>query len=509
MRKLILLLTSVAFIASCNFAAKYKRPDLDLPDQQDLEDYSVFTQQKWWSIFNDDTLNKLEDTALSYNNDLLMAMARVDQARADAGVVTADSKPAVAASAAGLATGGSAAEGEAKDYSAGLAFSYELDLWGKYRNLNQAARARLLQSEAQRDVVRLTLTADVAKAYFTVRTLDSQIATTQRTLDARQETVRIYKTRYENGLVGELDLRRMEAERDSVQASLIELQKTLSQNETALSVLIGGSPRQIVENKIERGKELAEITIVPNIPAEVPSNILENRPDIRVAEYQLVEANANIGVARAAYFPDISLTASGGIQSASLTDLFSGGLWNFAANLSGPIFEGGKIKAQVEEYSAKERELVANYQKTVQNAFKETYDAIVANRLNRQSFNALHSQSKALNRSLDLVKKQYDAGLVSMLDVLDVERNFLQAQIDEASAMQNELNAVVAISKALGGGLTGNSADNTLQIHESADAKTKKADLDAPAETTLKGGVTATAASGKTAEPKKADAAAK
>lgn len=453
MKKLVILTLAGLLFSACNFAPKYSRPQLDLPPAADLEKYSVFAQQKWWEMFDDPALDALEEKALQYNKDLVMAMARVDQARAAAGIVGAEAMPSVSATAGGSGAGNASTSALAEDYSAGVGVSYELDLWGKYKNMKESARAKLLATQAEKDVVRLTLTADVARTYFAIRTLDSQIATAKRTLQSRDESVRIYKVRYDNGLIGELDLRRIEAERDSVKATLFEMQKQLSQNETALSVLIGSSPRAIVTNDIERGKELERITLVPDLPAEVPSSILENRPDIRAAEYQLLENNANIGAARAAYFPSISLTAFGGAQSASLSDLFTGGVWSFAGNLATPIFEGGKIKSQVEQYTAKQRELVANYEKVVQNAFKETYDALTANRINRQTYDARQSQSSALKRSLDLVRKQYDAGLVSLIDVLDIERSYLQAQMNEATAIENELNAVVAVSKALGGGL--------------------------------------------------------
>ncbi|WP_424244639.1 multidrug efflux system outer membrane protein [Elusimicrobium posterum] len=455
MKKLLILLFGAVLISACSLVSKYKTPEMDLPEAtSDLSQYSVFNQQQWWTIFDDEVLNMLEDTALQYNKDLVMAMARVDQARAQAGVVAADRVPSVDLKAGGGAAGDTSGAASTQSYTGSVHVSYELDLWGKYRNLSEAARSKLLATEAEKDVVRLTLTSDVAKTYFAVRTLDSQIATAKRTLESREESVRIYKVRLDNGLIGELDLRRVEAERDSVKAQLLEMQKNLSKNETALSVLIGASPRDIVKNEIGRGKELEHLTLVPDIPSEVPSDILLTRPDVRVAEYNLMAAHANVGAARAAYFPAISLTGQGGVGSSALSNLFSNGLWNFAANLATPIFQGGKIKAEVEEYSAKERELVANYEKTVQNAFKDTYDALTANRINRQTYEAAHNQSQALSRSLDLVKKQYDAGLVSLLDVLDVERNFLSAQINEASVIQNELNGVVDVSKALGGGMS-------------------------------------------------------
>jgi multidrug efflux system outer membrane protein len=423
---------------------------MDLPPESNA-DYSVFTKEKWWEVFEDKTLNALVERALVRNQDILAAMARVDEARAAAGIVGADRMPTVGYQAQGAATGTDSTSQE--DYSASLFASYELDLWGKYRNSSAAARERLLATEAQKDTVRLTLTTDVAKTYFAVCALDTQVAITDQTLKDRQESVRIYTVRYQNGLIDESALKRMQAERDGVTAALAELKMKLSQNETALLVLTGASPSELAENKIARGQKLSEITLTSLVPSEIPSSVLFKRPDVRAAEHALIAANADIGVARAAYFPSLSLTAGTGSASQSLSNLFSGGIWNFSANITGPLFKGGKIKSSVEQMNAKERQAVAAYQKAVQNAFKETYDALNANRLNREVYAAQRSKAEALKRSLELVNKQYESGLVALLDVLDVQRGFLQAQTDEVSAMQAELNAVVAVSKALGGGV--------------------------------------------------------
>ena len=332
--------------------------------------------------------------------------------------------------------------------------SFELDLWGKYRRLSEAARAKLLASEASRDTVRLTLTADVAKNYFALRMLDAQLIIARRTLDARKENVRIYTSRYKNGYSTEVDLKRMEANMASVQAQEQQLRLKITQTETALSVLVGKSPREIIENNTPRGKTLADITLVPDVPEGIPSDLLARRPDVRAAEGNLIAANANIGAARASYFPSIPLTASAGYASGALDNLFRGssGVWAIGGQILAPIFEGGKIRAQNKQAEAAYREMLATYEKTVQGAFKEALDAIAANRINREIFDSYKQQTAAMQRSYDLTKKQEDAGLIGVTDLLDVEENLLSAEMNLASARNDELAAIVNLSKALGGG---------------------------------------------------------
>lgn len=240
----------------------------------------------------------------------------------------------------------------------------------------------------------------------------------------------------------------------SVQAQEQQLRLKISQTETALSVLVGKSPRQIAEGATPRGKKLAEITLIPNVPEGLPSDLLARRPDVRSAEGSLIAANANIGAARAAYFPSIPLTASAGYASGALNNLFTGssGVWAIGGQLLAPIFEGGKIRAQNKQAEAQYREMLATYEKTVQGAFKEALDALSANRINREIFESYNQQTVAMQRSYDLTKKQEDAGLIGVTDLLSVEENLLSAEMNLASARNDELAAVVNLSKALGGG---------------------------------------------------------
>lgn len=452
MKQLTLFLTMIA-LCGCMMGPNYKRPDIPLPAGGSDKQISAFTAHDWWRVFDDPVLDTLEQQALAYNQDLRAAMARVDEARADVNIARADQMPSLSANVQSGRQGDNTSSGQSTS-RAGVSVSFELDLWGKYRRLSQAARARLLASQAARDTVRLTLTADVANQYFTLRMLDRQLEILQRTLQAREENIRIYEARYKAGYCTEVDLRRVQAAKDSVQAQMQQLSLQQEQTETALSVLLGQSPREMITHSIPRGKTLKELNLVPDVPADLPSNLLERRPDVQAAEEQLIAANADIGAARAAYFPSISLTGAAGFASGALSSLFTGGagVWNIAGEALAPIFEGGKIRAQNKKAEAVYREQLADYTKTVETAFKEAYDALTANRIDRDIFDSYLAQTQEMQRSYELTKKQEDAGLIGVTDLLDVEENLLSAEMNLSTARKNELSAVVNLCKALGGG---------------------------------------------------------
>lgn len=306
----------------------------------------------------------------------------------------------------------------------------------------------------------------MARGYFSLRALDEQLNIATRTLQTRQESVRVYQSRYENGYCTEVDLRRIEASMASVQAQQQELKLSIEKAETALTVLLGRSPRAMVQDGVERGQSLAAMTLVPDVPEGLPSDLLARRPDVRQAEGQLMAANANIGAARAAYFPSIPLTASAGYASAALNQLFTGGqqgVWALTAKVTGPIFAGGKIRSQNKAVKAKYVQMLATYEKTVQGAFKEALDAIAANKINRDVFDSYQQQTRAMRRSYDLTKKQEKAGLIDVTDLLNVESTLLSAEMSESSARLNELNSVVTLCQALGGGWNQNDGFSTQE----------------------------------------------
>lgn len=452
-KKSWLLLFPIVFLAGCALGPNYKRPQLDLPAQSSEEDFSVFQKYQWWEMFEEEDLNKLELQALQYNQDLRQAIARVDAARAGALSAVADQLPSIGLQAGSGRAGNYYGSGQSPSTGTVVA-AFELDLWGKYRRLSEAARAQLLATSTAKDTVLLSLTSQVATAYFTLRMLDAQLDITQQTLATRQESVRIYTSRYEAGVIAEVDLRRVEADMYTVAAQAKELELQIAQAETTLAVLIGQSPREMMESSRPRGGSLRDIPVPPQVPQGLPSSFLANRPDVRSAEGQLIAANARIGAARAAYFPDISLTGAAGYASSALDELFrsQNGIWAVAASVAQPVFSGGKIIAQNRAARAQYNEMLAAYGKAVQAAFKDALDALHANRINRETFDIRLKQTQALRRSYELTKKQEDAGLIGTMELLDVERNLLQAELSLAQARQAELVGLVNLAKALGGG---------------------------------------------------------
>lgn len=480
-KELTAVLAFSVLLSGCLMGPNYKKPELDVPAGQE-EDLGVFAKEKWWEMFNDPVLNTLEEEALANNKDLASAMAKVEEARAKLGMAYGDQLPTVDA------TGFAQRLGFAKSpsfgqYTAGLTAVYQLDFWGKYRRLSEAAKAQLTASEVQEDNVRLTLTADVANYYFAYITLKAQVEISEKTLESRKESVRIYQVRYKNGYSTEFDLKRVEAEMASVEASLEEFKRQYALSQTALSVLLGRTPREIIESKIE-ASPLTKIAVVPEVPAGIPADLLARRPDVRAAEALLIAANANVGVAKAAYFPSIVLTASGGYASGDLSDLIkpANSFWNAGAGLVLPVFHGGKIRNQHKQAQAVYKQMLAAYEKSAQIAYRDVYNALADNQHYRKIVLSNKKQAEALARSLDLAQKQQSAGLIDMLDLLDVERNLLNSQIALASARRNQLGALVSLSQALGGGWN-DGVEEPVETKTAAKAEeTEKAEVKVPSE---------------------------
>jgi multidrug efflux system outer membrane protein len=296
---------------------------------------------RWWTLYADAQLNLLVDEALTHNNDLLVAAARVEESRALLGVTRADQLPGVTAGAAAsrnrisqrTATAFPGIPTEYDDYSVTLNASWEIDFWGKYRRATEAARAQLLASESARDALELSLAADVTRGYFNLRAFDAQVEITRQRLEIRKKALALEQLRFDAGEESELALRQVEAETMAAQALLPSLEQLRSEQESALEVLLGRNPRALLEAGVERGSELDALALPPAIPAGLPSDLLERRPDLREAGQHLVASNALIGVARAAYYPSISLTGAFGFESQSLSNLFSPSaqIWQFAA----------------------------------------------------------------------------------------------------------------------------------------------------------------------------------
>jgi multidrug efflux system outer membrane protein len=450
------------FLGGCTVGPNYKRPNTDVPTAYrgltPEEAASTSTQslgeQKWWEVFQDEQLQKLIRTALQQNYDARIAATRVLEAQEQVGLARANQLPTVNVS--GTGTGvRNPATGPIPAYTFNYgrvtaSAAWDVDFWGKYRRATEAARASLLATDWARQEVNATLVANVAAAYFQLRELDLELEISQKALASRKESLELTKTLEEHGINTILDVRQAEQLVYTAAAEIADLNRRIGQQEDFLSVLLGNNPGPISP----RGKELIDQPHAPMVPAGLPSALLERRPDIRQAEALLIAANARIGVARAAYFPDISLTAQPGFLSSSLTSLFSGsaGLWTFAGTITQPIFEGGAIHSNFRLAEAQQQEAVLVYQQTIQGAFRDVSDALIAYQQNQEFRAQEELLARAAQDAAQLSGKRYEAGTTNYLEVLTNDTNYLSADLGLAQARLNELLALVQIYKALGGG---------------------------------------------------------
>jgi outer membrane protein, multidrug efflux system len=454
----------------------YKRPAVEVPEQWPGSAAATDTvSATWWQAYNDPVLNQMVDDALVNNLDLRQAVARVAEARAALGITRADQYPGVTAQAGASRNRASensilafpGVDPEYSSYSASLNVGYEIDFWGKYRRATEAARAELLGSQFNREAVRLTLITDVARSYFALRALDAQVEVTRRTISSRLASTALQRKRFEAGLSSEFDLRQSEAEASQAQALLPTIESQLERQETALAVLLGRSPRDIVGKPVDRGTAIEAIVAPPPVPSGLPSDLLERRPDLRAAEQVLVAANARIGQAKAAYYPSISLTGVLGVESTSLGDLFrsSSRYWTLGASAAQTVFDAGRTGAQVEGAQAREQQMLAQYQSSIQRAFKDTLDALVVQRKAREALEAETARRDALKTVLELAQLRYDNGISSLLDVLISERALLDAELNRVEAQRAQLSATADLFKALGGGWQDDGAQKSARAN--------------------------------------------
>jgi outer membrane protein, multidrug efflux system len=454
---------ALLLLAGCATQAPYEPPAVELPAAwHDAAPAPRFAEDgRWWRIYGDPQLNVLLDEALSQNSDLLLAAARVDEARALLAEARSGSLPAVDAGAVvsrqslsqRTATSFPGALREFTSHQATLSVSYDIDLFGRIRSGTEAARAELAVSEAGREAVRLALAAEVARSYFALRALDEQIAITGRTIDLREASLKLQRRRYDAGVISEYDLRQLDAEAAAVRAQLPPLERARETEEAALAVLLGRSPRRMLESGILRTAAFGEAPGPAVPPTGLPSELLLRRPDLVAAERQLAAAHARIAVARAEMFPSIALTGALGVESAALANLFTGpaGLWFIGASVAQPIFAGGRLEARAEAAEARQRAALAQYQKTIQTAFAEVRAALAAQARSRESFDAESARAAALADTLRLARLRYNAGIASQLDVLDAERGLLAAELSRVEALRAQRSAVADLFRALGG----------------------------------------------------------
>jgi len=455
-----LIATTLVFLTGCTVGPNYKRPVIAAPDayrglapNTAPQTTASFGDEKWWTVFEDPQLQALIHKAIAQNYDVRIAATRVLQAQASLGITRADQFPSI--------YGGAAASDthipqtkllSATDTSSNqvnLSLAWELDFWGKYRRATESARASLLASEWAQKAVIWSLVSNVASAYFQLLELDTEMEISRRTLASRKDSLRLVEIREQGGTTSMLDVRQSEQLVYTAAASIPNLERLIEQQENLISILLGDNPEPIT-----RGKPLVENHFPPTVPAGLPSSLLERRPDLQSAEQQLVAANAQIGVAKAAYFPAITLTAIAGYQSTALTSLFTGpaALWSFGGQLSQPIFTAGKIRANVRLTEAQEQEAVLFYQQSIQQAFREVSDSLVGYRKDQEFRAQQELLTVAAQDTVRLANIRYDGGVTSYLEVLDSDTRSFNAQIALAQAQLNERLALVQLYNALGGG---------------------------------------------------------
>jgi len=424
--------------------------------------------ERWWSLYADPVLDKLEDEAKAHNADAQVAVARVLAARAQLGLSEADQYPALSANAKDSRTRVTAAGASPlpatvprtqNDIRATLDASYELDLWGKFRRASEASRAELLSAEASRDAAYLSLSAQVAQQYFALLAYDAQEVVLRRALAGRQEMIALDKKRVEVGVLSAYDMHQAEADEAAIRSQLAALAQARDKQEAALVLLLGRSPREVMNSVVDRGTlAQAPVLALANVwvPDGLPADLLLRRPDLQAAEQHLVSLNARIGAARAQYFPSLTLTSYLGSESAALSNLFTGpaGIFQFAAGISQPIFNAGRVGYMVDAAAANRDLALAQYRQAVASAFADVRNALSAQAAARQILDAETARTAALSQADKQAEIRYKVGLSSRLEVLDVERNYLLAELNRVDAQRAQRAAVADLFKALGGGWT-------------------------------------------------------
>jgi multidrug efflux system outer membrane protein len=456
------MIVAAALVASCTVGPNYKRPVVPAPSAfrgDAAPSAESLADLKWFDVFGDDTLNQLVSAALKENFELRLAAERVLQARALYGIAQANRYPELDASVAantirssrdganrGIPSG---VNTDVSYLQAGFSLGWEIDVWGRLRRLNEAARAQYLATEEARRGVITTLVADVSATYLQLRALDLEREIAARTRDVATESLRLTEARRSQGAASGLDVRQSEQLLFTATGQIANLEREIAQAENALSLLLGRVPGDVA-----RGGSLDAFRAPPTVPAGLPSALLERRPDIRQAEQELIAANAQIGAAKAEYFPRISLTGFFGAQSRALSSLLSGPAALATATLgaTAPIFNAGRTGQNVRFTEAVQREAVVNYQRVIYTALHDVADALAEHGKTSEQRAQQERLVDALRESTRLATERYRGGLDSYLPVLDAQRNLFQGELDLAQLRQRELVSVVQLYRALGGG---------------------------------------------------------
>jgi multidrug efflux system outer membrane protein len=488
MRASALSLLVVLALSGCLLGPDYQRPVVDTPPafrfaESDAKD---LVNTAWWEQFQDPALNELIATALADNLDVKTAAARVEQFRGQFVTTRSQLFPQVAA---GInaqrqrvplgTTDLPAGVGSVfNQYQATLSASWEIDFFGKLRRQTEAARANLLASEEGRRATILTLVASVASSYVNLLSLDRQLDIAKSTVASRAASVSVFQLRFAGGEVSQMELAQSQSEYQASLASIPQIELQIAQQEDALSILLGHNPEVIV-----RDRELDDLAL-PAVPAGLPSELLERRPDLRQAEQDLVAANALIGAARALYFPSISLTGLFGSASGQFSSLFTGParVWSYAGAVTLPIFTAGSIGGQVKQAEAQQQQALFQYQKAIQVAFQEVADALISLQKTREQLVVQGNQVDALRTYARLARLRFEGGYTSYIEVLDAERSLFNAQLSYAQTQGTVFTSTVSLYKAMGGGwvtdaerMTSTSYDGTTAMANPAAAASQPA----------------------------------
>jgi multidrug efflux system outer membrane protein len=459
-RRVVTSIVLSTLATGCVVGPDYKRPATNVPEtfreaSSSATGATSFGDASWWEVFQDDQLRALIRAALAQNFDVRIAATRILQAEAQVGITRADRYPQASADLAGLGQRSrqpGANHGDPVTIGAGQvqgSASWALDFWGQYRRATESARAQLLASHWGQRAVVTTLVSQLASAYFELRALDLQLDISRRTLTSRRESLRLTELREQGGATSLIDVRQAEQLVYAATGEIATLERQIVQQEDFISVLLGTNP-----SPIARGRALTGQPRPLDVPAGLPSSLLERRPDIQRAEQELIAANADIGVARAAYFPRISLTGSGGFASTTLGTLFTGtaAVWTAAASLSQPIVTAGRTRLEVARSEAHAQELLLTYQQTIAQAFREVSDALAGYRKIREFREQQQLLFTSARDARRLAQLRYEGGATSYLEVLDADTRLFAAELGVAQAQSGELTALVELYRALGGG---------------------------------------------------------
>jgi outer membrane protein, multidrug efflux system len=458
--KQLALLPVLILLAGCTVGPNYKRPTVNVPtDYRGVMPAQPATvaslgNEKWWDVYQDPVLTQLIHTALQQNYDVRIAATRVLQAQAQLGIVRANQFPSASVGA-DISIQQNAKVSNlfpAYEVNAGqlnLSVIWNLDFWGKYRRQTEAARAQMLASEWGQQAVISSLVANVATAYFQLRALDAELEIAKRTLGSRQQSLQLTQVLETHGSASDLDVSQSEQLVYTASETIPDLERQIQQQENLLSILLGENP-----GSIPRGRALTEQPVPESVPAGLPSELLERRADVRQAEEIIVAANAQIGVAKAAFFPSIALTGTGGLESNQLSRFISAPseAWLGALSMAQPIFEGGALRSQLKLSRAQYQETVLAYEQTVQSALEQVSNALIASRKDRQFREQQELLVQATERSDRLSLILYKQGGASYLQVLTNDTNYFSAELNLVQAQLNERLALVQLYQSLGGG---------------------------------------------------------